>query len=480
MKIRRIITTLLAFCLLLAAVPATPVHGISMLEQTWLSWLAPGFDDPPKNETYPAQLIVYGPQFNFGFNGKCTLKGEITDEEKINVLKQACSAVDKYNTPEDACDDQRLADALTLKLSIKPEDTQRVIDNWVSILGMDKVVAIFGGKLPSYGAGDAISVGAEMLGNIAEIVLTPSGGTPDIGFGSLSPVPLGFADMAQGIMINGMLVTWDEFWRDQQKWKDRVELLNTQARLRTYYDKVRRLMNELEKKNIKWKIEIEDQIVQSILYRQQPEIHVPCIAYADVDLTKEGGGANTYPMGNYSGRIKFKTDLDLSDYDANFHRYLANALNNGTMKAMQGIGAGQAQTVPFEAVSQTVQTMSENRYTIEGNNIPVTLVLPGNEPNGIIDEQIEVMLLDQTEYVQKKDMLSYLKQETKDVLVTLYWAEMEDMEAGVYYNNTYGETVSKPTGQVIPYDNPESGSLPKPDIRQYIQMRLILDLSQMK
>ena len=34
--------------------------------------------------------------------------------------------------------------------------------------------------------------------------------------------------------------------------------------------------------------------------------------------------------------------------------------------------------------------------------------------------------------------------------------------------------------QVIPYDNPESGSLPKPDIRLYIQMRLILDLSQMK
>lgn len=474
-KLKHILVISLALCMMLAALPAAPAYGVSLQEQTWLKWLEPGFDDPVKNDSYPAQVIISAPRLDLTYSGKCLLKGEITDEEKISVLKEACGVIGEYKNPEDACEDQRLVDALTLKLSFKKADQDRIINNWIALFGLDKVKAILGDKLPEYGAGDAISIGTEVIGNLTELITTPHIDDLEVSFGSFSPVPLGMSDIMQGLIINGSVVTWDEFWKNQEQWKDRVTLLNTKARLRKYYDKVRLLMDDKERKNLKWSIDIDGQIIKSILYREVPEIYVPCICYFDAQLVKEGNGGNTLPDGTYTGSIKFRTALELSDFDANFHKYLAKAINDGKLK-IQGPAAGQVKHVPYTAVSQSVQVTSENRYMLEGSDVSIRMNLPENSKKGRMESPVDLSMLEQKEYAQKMDMLSVVEQKSEAATNTLNWAQMEDSDAGVYYLNTFG-TVVDISGKVQSYDNPENGSMPKPDMRQYIQMRIIVDVN---
>ncbi len=474
--IKRLLIVLLAICLFFSAVPVK-ASALSLKEQSWVERLNPRVPRPDGGDSFPAHLYVDTQKFSIAFIGTCSLEGDITDEDKLDVLKQAAASMGGYNDPEDAVNDVRIIEAVKYKLSFTQEDMDHLIDNWTSLAGVDKIYQALTGKVPKYGGSDAVGMSIELFNNVRETIKPKDGLNPNLSLSSLSPIPLGFSDFAQGFVINGAFITWDEFWADQERWKDIVNMYKAKERLRQYDALVREKMKKLVEEKQAWTIRINDQIVQTYLYRPMPPINAPAICTCDVVLKKQKDEDLMNITGTYVGDFKFKLELDLGEYDAHFHAYLAKALNDGVMSVGSAMGAGIAvsKAAQWAPISQTVNQPSENKFTMESHDLSVKLSLPTGVRRGIIEVPVDTMKLEMTEYLYKVDMVSVVQIKSEGVTDTLTWTEIENSDTGAYFRENYSELVDI-LGNVTIADNPESGTTPKVDVRPYIKMRIVVDM----
>ncbi|MBQ6094911.1 MAG: hypothetical protein IJL09_05870, partial [Lachnospiraceae bacterium] len=181
--------------------------AFSLQEQSWLALLRPTRLPMDSEVTsYPAELRVQFPQFSpVTFQGTLSVTGRITDEQIMSALKSAVSAVSEYKSLDDAAADKSRVDALTKGLKFSKEDQDRIIHNWLSLIGWDKQYDLIRGKIPSFDSYDAAS---ELMGQIASL-----------------PEQFGFDIPGDNtsMIISGLVVSIKEYQRDQQKYKDIVE-----------------------------------------------------------------------------------------------------------------------------------------------------------------------------------------------------------------------------------------------------------------
>lgn len=188
----------LVFCLILIMIPAVSAQALALQEQSWLGYLRPVV--PKLESSYPAYLRVSMPNgTDVKLNGTCGVGGNLSDEEIVDILRRACSAVDSYKDPQDAVNDMVLVAAVKEKLKFTDEDMQQLKDNFLALSGFDKVADLLNFTMPSVGGSDMASIATEIIQE----------GKPGLGF--LNPIPNSIGGFAQGLIINGIFITWEEF-----------------------------------------------------------------------------------------------------------------------------------------------------------------------------------------------------------------------------------------------------------------------------
>ena len=450
-RMKRILTLCLVFCLTLAVIPAVPAQALTLQEQSWLEYLRP---DVPKLEgSYPAYLTVSMPNgTSVKLNGTCGVGGSLDDDEIIDVLKRACSSVDGYKDPQNAVNDVVLVAAVKEKLKFTQEDMDQLQQNFLALSGFDKVADILNLTMPGVGGSDMASIAADIVQN----------GKPGLGF--LNPVPDSIGGFAQGLIINGIFVTWEEFQRDKDKYKDIVNMSQANARLRAYYGRVDELVRDAMSDKGVWTIRIYEQKVVDTFY--DTYYSAPTIWTADIELVKNDGSYGNID-GTYVGKFKVSYDTDLSYYDSNYHNFFVASMNAGVL----GLNANDR----WKAISQTVNRPSESKLTLEGKNVSVTLTMPQGVQKTVFELPLSAQALEQTEFVNVIDMVSVIQKGGMykgDVVHTVTQTRITDGEMS-YWHKLDVITVPGEPDEV--YEQSESNALPT-DMRPYITLTLVIDM----
>ncbi|MBP5665284.1 MAG: hypothetical protein J6X87_03300 [Clostridia bacterium] len=438
-----------------------PANAISLQEQSWLSHLRPtSIPGPRGRDSYPAELLVsVSNQKEIKLKGTCSLEGKLTDEDILDAIKKAASEAG-YKSPENAVDDKLKIDSLKSKLSFTPEEQERIIKNWLALVGMDKVADLLQGQLPSYGGSDAVTTVVGMIS---------SGQLP--GASTLSPVPTSVSGFAQGMVVNGVFLTVDQFKRDQEKYKNIVELSEANARFREFSARLNSIVRDETRKKTAWTIRIQDQVVETQLYRGAPDINAPYIYTSDIVLKKNDGNFDS-PAGTYQGSFELKVDVSLEDHDRNFAKLLAEYYNNKLKETMGNVPASMYWTV----VSQTVNRPSVNETTLSGGNVYVTLDRSGSL-GGVFELKLNTMALDVTRNRVLHDYVSVLQQKGEAATETLTWTDITDSETGTAYHQDHSIVVTI-NGETFESTNTDDDPYPNIDVRGYIGLTLVVDMAE--
>lgn len=451
-RMKRILTLCLVFCLTLAVIPAVPAQALTLQEQSWLEYLRP---DVPKLEgSYPAYLLVSMPDgTSVKLNGTCGVGGSLDDDEIIGVLKRACSSVDGYKDPQNAVNDVVLVAAVKEKLKFTQEDMDQLQQNFLALSGFDKVADILNLTMPGVGGSDMASIAADIVQN----------GKPGLGF--LNPIPDSIGGFAQGLIINGIFVSWEEFQRDKDKYKDIVNMSQANARLRAYYGRVDELVRDAMSDKGVWTISITDQQVVEGKINQIYDYTVPGIFTADIELIKDDGSYGNID-GTYTGHFELKMDTELTDYDNRRHILYADYMNKSQQKL-------PGEKISWSGVSVQVNKPTESKLTLEGENVSVSLSLPSGTNRTIFELPLDTTALEQTEYGYIEDIVYTIRGTYRDVVYTRIITEIKD-DSGFQYYHDYNEAVA-PGIPPVSTENEDSHQAPT-DIRPYIQLTLVIDM----
>lgn len=452
----KITALILLICL---TVPfALPVNSVSLQEKSWLSHLRPASLPKPGGSTsYPAELVVsMAGHEDVHIKGACSLEGQLTDEDILDAIKKAASQ-SGYKSPENAVADKLTVAELKDKLSFSEKEKERIIKNWLSLVGMDKVADMLKGELPTYGETDAVTTVVGMIS---------SGKLPQAK--DFLPFPTSMSGIAQGLVVNGVYMTVDQYKRDQQKYQDIVELSNARARYREFQAHLNTIIKDKTKKNTAWVVRIQDQVVKDQLYRSAPEIYVPYIYSTDIVLTKKDENYEN-PVGLYEGEFKIDVDLSLEDYDKNFHKYLAEYLNNELKKNSPVV----LPAMLYSPVSQSVNRTSENKTTLGNTSVYVNLT---GALGGVYEMDLDTYALDILYQKVIHDQVSVIQKKTDGGTETLTWTEITDSETKTAYRQDHNHIVLK-SGEELDTVNTDDDPYPDVDVRSYISLKLTVDMS---
>ena len=444
------ILMLAASVIILLPVLCSGSAAMTLQEQSWLSLLRPALPAIQGDTSYPARLSVRLQGFEpVELEGTCSLTGGISDEEVLDALKKACSSVEGYKSPDDATADQRIASEMKNKLRFTAADQERIIKNILSIVGKDKLYDIVKGRLPDLDAGDGVGAFADAVMSLGEELDID---VPD-------------SDSA-GLIVAGAVVSWKEFERDRQKYKDIVSLSKANGRLREYYYAVNNILADRASKNMKWVISINGRTRKEELFDAANGVKAPYIYTAGIELTKAAGDRGT-PAGTYSGSFRLDVSADLSNYDANFHRYLA--------KSMREKGENQAGgTVNWQAESITVNRPSRSDTSFYGQNVSVNISLPYGVSRSLIELPLNPGALG-FDHKFLIDMVYTVGVREKYGSNVVTYTHIEDSETGTSYLKSYA-VVTDASGKQTVTESSDEGEYPSFDPRQMIEMTLTVDM----
>ncbi len=453
--------------------------SMSVQDNYYLTSLYP--KAPKLSTSYPARLIVTSQNAQVTLNGTCGMDASLSKEDMLDILNQALDAVPEYKNLDAVIKEKETVENLTNKLHITDEDADEVFRNLLTIIGLEDIK----GKL------NPISVPSfeELNGNVFHDYETIDGFTS---FGDnikdIAEILLGKGDLLEflkpdmlptinSVLYNGAKVTWEEFKKDQEKYKDIVTISQAKARLRQYYNKIDSLTRDLQSKKGAWAIRILDQqIIETVYNPIYGDQLVPCSFTADIELVKESGDYTSIE-GTYSGKFVLKEYTDLSDYDSKRHityaDYLNKAAKNGS-NIIKSISGHSTKDLPFIPVSIRINSPSQSYFTLQGNDVSVQLALPQGTNRTFFELPLDATVLEQTEYVNTCDYVSIIKQENHIIKGT--YTTTEIYETNSFYRNDHlliKELVA-PFEQLESNDD-DSGSLPA-DIRPYIKMELVVDM----
>lgn len=460
-RMKRILTLCLVFCLTLAVIPAVPAQALTLQEQSWLEYLRP---DVPKLEgSYPAYLTVSMPDgTSVKLNGTCGVGGKLTDEELVDILRRACSAVDGYKDPQNAVNDVVLVAAVKEKLKFTQEDMDQLQQNFLALSGFDKVADILNLTMPGVGGSDMASIAADIVQN----------GKPGLGF--LNPIPDSIGGFAQGLIINGIFVSWEEFQRDKDKYKDIVNMSQANARLRAYYGRVDELVRDAMSEKGVWTISINDQqVVENWL--NLGIVSVPVIVSADIELIKDDGSYGNIG-GTYIGRFKVDADADFYEIDKNYHNIWADKINSGAGGNLMTLGRGSK----CSGVSITVNRPSEWKFALESDQTSVNLALPAGVNRTVFELPLDTAVLDAEFSYIFDNVIEIQARESCGGTTTFTHTDIRDDDGETYRSYSishYAHSGCMDSGHHYSrYGDPEETTQSHGNIRDSVKLTLVIDM----
>ena len=478
---RRLLALTLALCLL--AAPVLPAQALSLQETYYLQILYPNL---PKNaSSYPARLMVAMPNgVSVTLKGTCGMDASLTPEEMLAILKQALGAVKGYQELEDAAQDKHTQSQLTEKLKFTDEDVKEVMDNLLELIGMDDIPGMFNPiEMPDIEAlnGDLfhdyeLVNGAFEFGEQTGEIIDLLAGQGDL----IDFVKPDLLPSIQDLLYNGAKISWEEFQKDQQKYKDIVTLYQAKQRLRTYYAKVDELVKNAQSENGSWAIRIYDQ--QVVDYKIMSLISaptIPLIVSADIELVKDDGSYGNIG-GTYTGSFKVDADGDFFEIDTNYHNMIAEELNSTAGASVLTVGGGTA----WSGTSTTVNRPSEMKFALESAQAAVSLALPAGVGRTIFELPLDATALD-ANYSYVIDLVSEIQRREPDRGTTTWTYTMineDDGETYRYYSiqhQAHGGCINaqyEPGHAYSMYGQPMEETQPSADIRDHIQMTLVVDM----
>lgn len=294
-KIKTLLTLALALCLV--AGTAMPALALSRQEEYYLSVLRPALPKTAGAASYPARLrvdIAGWPPVSFSLSGKIGMDASISDEELLAILKSGLAGEKTYKDLQDPVDDKVLVRELTEKLKFDESDLDDILNNLKRLLGIDAVSELLSGNVPDIGASDAVN--SIIDGLQGDIPMMP--GAPGL-----------------GTVIDGVFVSWEEFQKDQQKYRDIIALSQAKQRLRSYYAKVDQLIRDFISDKGDWTIRIDGRDTQTITYEGVEGCGQTMTA--DIRLVKADGSAGNI-TGTYTGHFALRSDYDLRAFDRGY------------------------------------------------------------------------------------------------------------------------------------------------------------------
>ncbi len=445
---------------------AAPAHALTLQETYYLETLYP---NRPKNAaSYPARLIVNVNGSTATLNGTCGMDASLTEEEMLSILKHGLDAVSGYKELEDAAQDKNTVTSLTEKLKFSDEDMKEIMNNLLSLVGWDnipgmltpisapKIDALNGDPFHDYETINGAVKFGDKVGDIVDI-LAGEGDLLDF----LKPDML---PSVQEFLYNGAKVSWEQFQKDQQKYKDIAALYQAKSRLRQYYARVNQLVKDAQSEDGAWAIRIYDQQVIQAKYLPTYDQLVPQIWTADIELVK-GDGSMGNVNGAYTGSFSLKMDTDLAEFDSRRHILFAEHMN----KSQEQVAAG---AIHWSPASLQLNAPSENKVSFAGDGVSVTLTLPPGANRTLFELPLDATALEQTEYVNTCDYVMVIGGESISGVYTITWTEISETDS--FYQSDHNVVIDR-NGHRVEGTNEDSGPLPT-DMRPYIRMTLVVDM----
>ncbi len=244
------------------------------------------------------------------------------------------------------------------------------------MMGIDAVAELLSGKLTDIGASDVVN--SIVDGLQGDIPMMP--GLPGV-----------------GTVIDGAFVSWDEFQKDQQKYKDIIALSQAKQRLRSYYAKVDQLIRDFISDKGDWTLEINSQdVVEQMTFAGVDGNRQ--ILTADIRLVKSDGSAGNV-TGTYTGHFKLRLDYDLTGFDKGYAQHGLDVLNTGAERGGDRWGITTDEGPP-----------SECYQVLEGEDYQVNLSLPAGVNRAFLEMPIAGLPLFRTDYslqIQRVVMLAF-------------------------------------------------------------------------
>jgi hypothetical protein len=460
---RKAVLLLLALCMAVSLVPMAASAAVSGQDAYYLARLKPN-PLPKAKESYPAKLIVnssmpFASPVTVELKGTLGINAELTDEEIVAILKQAVSAVKSYTSPQSACDDLVLVEELLEKLKFTKEDMDEIIKNWEKLLGVDIIADLLSGKLPNTDAADMVN--SLIDAKNGKVAMNPKPGMP-----------------GWGTVVDGVFISFDEWEKDQQKYKDIIKLSQANERLSAYNSRVRGLIRDKLKEKGGWRLEINSQDIKDLDFEGIPGSRQLWSAYIDLnktdsDLTTAGG--------TYKGRFEFVFDAELSTFDAKYDDYwvdLFNGTDNYTaagrhMTPPSAVQAGMQALGLWKIVSyNTKDTVVKIGFEIP--EVSLNLTLPAGVNRKFFEIPISGSELFMNEYTYQLDKSIEFRQDFNGGQGYQLFNHQEIVDDDITSYSEYQLVV-------IPYREPletsggDSGSY-VPDMTRYISMTLVIDM----
>lgn len=444
-KIKTLLALTLALCL--TATTAVPALALSGRDAYYLAMLRPRL--PKTSESYPARLrvdIPGRPPTSFSLAGKIGMDATISDEEMLAILKKGLPGEKSYKELQNPVDDKVLVQELTEKLKFSEADIQNMLDNWKKLLGVDTIADLLSGNLPEIGASDVVN-------SILD------GATGDI---PMMPGPPG-----AGTVVDGLFISWEEYQKDQQKYRDIIALSQAKQRLRVYYAVVDQLVRDFISEHGGWTLRIDGKDTQTITY-EGVEGNTQTMT-ADIKLTKDDGSAGNIG-GTYNGHFKLRWDTDLRAFDAGYGAHCVDIAN--AEADIPGLPKPPVPTNRRYVLATDEGPPSEYYVVMEAEDYQLKLSLPYGANRAFIEMPLSadpLFLTDYTQQVQRTVIIEYRDRVTfiwKDRSLNIDDDHITDFDIGEEYSG----------GEVHSWDHSLSEDMPIHDYTSIIRMTLVVDM----
>ncbi len=478
----------LALSLSLCATSVCAAPGQEMYEQAYFWELVP--DEAGFHAEYPATLILQMSGKRYSFEGYCGRHASLTDDEKMAALNQGLDAVEGYQSLKDAYQDKMSVSDLTDKLKLKQDISGDLLNFALRVTEFDSFLSIFNKLSPI----DILDMESALSGNVIDGIQFAEGakglydklvlfkkiyeGIDEIGdFDEFIKPEL--IPSVHTVILNTTKISWEEYKKDQEKYKNIVALSQAKGRLRDYYIRVHEVLQDVVARKGSWKVTMNvDTVVDTPYDAYGGQDMVPTRFNVYMDLTKRTGQIDEI-TGTYIGPFTLEMESMLREYDNNravrYAELLNSELEAGTLQiaALTGHMEGRSFRIVDDYVN--IKTPSQSRIKFRCEDLEVKLTLPQNKLRAFWEIPLDTSPLEQVEYVSSCDyemQVSALGLPPNRTWIQTY-GEKNDTGSFSQWDHT---VITLP---VAPYKvethNNDSGALPT-DFRPYIKLTLTVDM----
>ena len=258
---------------------------------------------------YPVTLTIG----SMSFRGTLSRMDKPTEEEIKQAIKDALKEMGL--TELEISELQETVDRVAAEEELTQEDIDRVMQNLMKIAGVDNVVDLIKSvgsaedgaildALEGYGADEAYEKTLEWL---------------------LEQVAEGAGEAAGAVkkLLDTAMISADQYERDQQKWKNRVDAANAERTLKEFYFKAKDRADGMRGMRAHgWALKIEDSASKNFtFFTTEGNLQIWTV---NLILKKYDTKQDNVPSGKYSGVVVISVEYEMSPFDQGFADWAIN------------------------------------------------------------------------------------------------------------------------------------------------------------